>query len=449
MLIKKIKFYKKQIIKIYNFIKLHTNIKDIQINISINWGKEFKIKNLNIENYNIQNIKLINIKIFYKYKKCEFICNNFKEKTLLKFVKYIKNTIKFISKDKHNLLCNKKQFCKKYNKNLGIIFFDNIKTSNIINLCKNIENNILNFNKNIIFSDGIIFIKNTILKIIYNKYKFIKYYINQNYILISNIFTKKNNYINYNTKYLQYHKLSDLIHNINLFPLNTYKEIIFKNKCKDKTLKTKKYNIIFNNITSSELFKYLYLSLKGKNIYNKISFMYKLLNKYILPKWINIIEDPHYYKGIGSKPFDNEGLNTKKYILVKKGILKTWILNKKYSKKLNIKNTFNSGGLHNWCFKNLNTSITLNKLIKKLNNGILIDNLIGQGVNINNGNFSKGASGFIINKGKITNTINKITISGNLKNLFINIKNMSNDINTNSKIRCGSILVPNIQIACN
>ncbi len=438
------KYYNKKIIQIFKFIKSYINYK-IQINIKTIIGKDIKIKNQKVENIEFKNNQCIYITIYNNKKKCKFICNNFKKETLLKFIKYVNKTIHFTSKDNYNKLPSKKIFNKKYNKNLGIIFNDNINTNNIINLCKNIELNTINFNKNI-FSDGVLFQKYTYYNFIYNNLKFIKYYISKNYIITNNIFYNKSDIMIYNTKYIYKHKLSDLIHHSYNLPKNTYIELI--NKINPKKIKTQKLSVIFTKEISSQIFNYLYKSIKGKNIYNKTSFMINKLNKKILPEWINITEDPFLYKGIGSKPFDNEGLNTKKYIIIKNGILKTWILNTKWSKKLKIKNTFNSGGIHNWCFiNNKNNNITLKKLINIMNNGIIINNFLGQGVNINNGIFSKGASGFLIRNGKIKYPIHEITISGNLIKLFKNIKYISNEINENSKIRIGSILVYNLQIA--
>ncbi len=438
--------YINQIKNIIYYIKKKIKYDYLQIIINSEIGKEIKIKNSNIENIENKNYKFIKINLYKKKKKCTFICNNSKKNTLKKCINYINNTINFVSKDKYNKLSKKKNLIKKNNKKkLGIIFKDNINLKKIIKICKNIEKQSINYNKKII-SDGIIFIKYINYNLIYNNnIKCIKNYISKYYILINNIYTKNKNNIEYYYKYIIKHKLSDLIKNSNYLGKKSSKYLLKKKK--KKKIKTKKYNIIFNKNISSIIFNYLYKSIKANNIYNNTSFLINKLNKKILPKWINIIENPFLYKGIGSKPFDNDGFNTKKYILIKNGILKTWISNYKYSNKLNIKNTYNSGGIHNWCFKNKIKNINKKKLIKKMNNGLIIDKLLGQGVNINNGNFSKGASGFLIKNKKIKYAINEITISCNLKKFFKNIIYMSNDYNKNSKIRSGSILIKNIQIS--
>ncbi len=432
----------KKIIKTFNIIK--KNIKgNLQIKVFKNKETNLKIKNQKLENINyIKNIN-INITVYQNYKKYHITCNNFKKKTILQCINCIKNNIKNISVDKNNQLTNYNLYKKKYETNLGLIFNDNISIKDMIIISKNIEKNTLNLNKNLI-SEGIIFSKNKNNIWIYNDYKKIKTFSYKLYLIIENIIIKSKNFMEQDYIYICSHKLSDLINKHHYLSKKIFKKIKKKNNI--KKINTQKIPVIFNSETSTEIFQYLNKSISGYNIYNKTSFMINKINKKILPKWINIIEDPFIYKGIGSKPFDSEGSNTYKYNVVKKGKLKTWILDVYSSKKLNIKNTCNSGGIHNWCFINKKKNISFKKLIKKVKYGLLIDKLLGEGVNITTGLYSKGASGFLIKKGKIKYYINEMTISGNLKKLFKNILQMSNDINIYSSIRVGSILVSKIQI---
>ncbi len=433
--------YIKKIKKIFKTIKKKIKTK-IEIKIKIYKEKNIKIKNKKIENIDIKKNILLNINSYLKKKKCNIILNNLNKKNIKKCINYITNKKNYIL-NKNNNLFDKNIFNKKQKKNLGIYFKDNFNIKEIINILKNIEQNSINLNKNIL-SDDTIFNKTKYIYIIYNNYHKIKIYKCKFYLLLHNIIIRKKNIMEYDYIYLYRHKLLDIINNYH----NLNKKIIknIKIKIKQKNIKTNNYSIIFKNEISSEILGYLYNLINGKNIYNKISIFHKKLNKRIFPKWIDIIEDPHFYKGIGTKPFDNEGLNTKKYYLIKKGILKTWILNSYYSKKLNKKNTFNSGGIHNWIIKNNKNNISFKKLIKLMNNGIIIDKLLGQGINISTGLYSKGISGFFVKNGKIKYYINEALISGNLIDLYKNIKNISNDINNNSKIRIGSILINNINV---
>ncbi len=438
------KIKKKKIHKIFNLIKKKIN-SNIQIIIKLNKETNIKIKNQYLENIEFKKSKYIKIIIYKNYRKCIFTCNNLKKKNILNIINYINNTIKYISKDKYNKLPNKKLFHKHYEKNLGLSFNDDISIKEMIYICKNIEKNSLNINKKLISSDGVLFNKNESKIYIFNNYKKIKKYFFKNYLIINNIIAKNKKYMEYNYDYIYSHKLSDILSKYHFLSKKLVKNTI--KKLNPRKINTKKSLVIFNNEISVEIFQYLIKSITGYYIYNKKSFMIKKLKKYILPKWISIIENPLIYKGIGTKPFDGEGLNTKKYYVVKKGILKTWILDSYSSKKLKIKNTHNYGGIHNWCFEKNKKNISYKKLIKKMYNGLIIDKLLGQGVNINTGIYSKGISGFWVENGKIKFPVNEVTISGNLKELFYNIIQMSDDVNTNSNIRTGSILVPNVQIS--
>ncbi len=440
---KKYPFYIKTIKKTFKIIQSHIKC-FTQIYIKSLFNIELKIKNKKIENLEYIYKDLIVIEIYKNKKKNITYCNNLKLNNIKKCIENTINNINSLSKDKYITIPSYKSYIQKYEKNLGLIFNDNLSLNDMINISINTEQNSLNYKKNLI-SDNTTFSTNLYCITIYNNYNIIKNYISKNYLLTNNIIAKKKKNMEYSFDYIQSHKLSDILHNYHKLGKNNAKKAI--SKLDSKQIKTKKYKILFNNKTSIEIFKYLIESIKGYNIYNKTSFLINKLNKQILPNWLSIKEDPFIFKGIGSKPFDDEGINTKKYTIIKNGILKTWILDTYSSKKLNITNTSNSGGIHNWVFKKKKTDfISYKKLVSKMNNGLIINELLGQGVNINNGNFSKGASGYLVKNNKIKYPVNEITISGNLKSLFKNIIDISNDINYYSKIRIGSILICKIQV---
>ncbi|MDE5285886.1 MAG: metallopeptidase TldD-related protein, partial [Buchnera aphidicola] len=105
-------------------------------------------------------------------------------------------------------------------------------------------------------------------------------------------------------------------------------------------------------------------AISGSNIYQKSTFLINCFQKRIFPEWLNIKEDPHIKKGLGSKPFDAEGVATYSKYIIKRGILKTWLLNSYFAKKLNQCSTGNSGGSHNWIINN--TNISFKELLKQM-----------------------------------------------------------------------------------
>ncbi len=438
-------FLKKTIKNTFNLIQSYLKCKT-QIIIKSNIGTSVKIKNKKIENIEFKDNSFMEITIFKNKRKNVVLCNNFDKKTIIKCINYVINTIKYTSKDKNLCLPTYELYKQKTNKQLGIIFNDYISTNEMSEIAINVENNSLNTNKKI-KSDYTFFSKNINNIIIYNNYDIIKNYYSKTYFLINNIIAQKKNNMEFNYNYIYTHKLSDLLHKSHYLGKKTAEQALLRLNI--KKINTKNQTVIFDNKTSSEIFYYLFKSIQGKNIINKTSFMLNKINKKILPNWLNIIENPHLFKGIGTKPFDKEGSNTYKYTIIKNGILNNLILDTYSAKTLNKINTSNYGGIHNWCFTNKKQNITKQELIKKMNNGIIIDRLLGDGVNLSNGLYSKGISGFYIKNGKILFSINEVTISGNLKDLFKNIINMSNDYNKYCKIKSGSILVKNIQITGN
>ncbi len=439
------KFHKKIIKKTFNLIQSYLKCKT-QIIIKSNIGINIKIKNKKTENIEFKNNSIMEINIYKNKRKNTILCNDFNKNTIINCINYAINTIKYTSQNNNLYLPEYKLYKKKNKQNLGIIFNDSISINDMFDLLINIEQNSLNTNKKII-SDYVSFNKNIDYFMIYNNFNIIKNYYSKMYFLINSIIAQEKNSMEHNYKYICSHKLSDLIHKSYFLGKKTATQTLIR--LNSKKINTQKSIVIFNNKTSSEIFYYLYKSILGINIINKISFMLNKINKKILPDWMNIIENPHLFKGIGTKPFDKEGSNTYKYIIIKNGILNNWILDTYSSKILHKKNTSNSGGLHNWCFNNNKNNINKKELIKKMNNGFIIDRLLGEGVNFSTGLYSKGASGFLVKNGNIEFPVNEITISGNLKNLFKNIIDMSNDYNEYSQIRSGSILVSNINITGN
>ncbi|MCV2506216.1 MAG: metalloprotease PmbA [Candidatus Lightella neohaematopini] len=210
-------------------------------------------------------------------------------------------------------------------------------------------------------------------------------------------------------------------------------------------IQTKKYPVIFLSEVATELFYYLAKAINGYNVYKKSTFLIKKLKKIIFPSWFNIIEQPNIPYELGSSPFDREGVKTNDIYIIENGILNTWLLDSYSSRKLNINNNGHAGGIYNWYVTNNN--ISFNDLLKLMYNGILVTELMGHEVNITNGNYSKGIFGFLIKNGHISYPISGITIASNLIDMFSNISSISNDIELRSNIKCGSILISNMNVA--
>ncbi|MDR0288474.1 MAG: TldD/PmbA family protein [Rickettsiales bacterium] len=215
-----------------------------------------------------------------------------------------------------------------------------------------------------------------------------------------------------------------------------------------RTIKTGKFPVIFEKRAAKELVKSFASAISGSNIVSNSSFLRNSLNTQIFNDRINIIDDPLLPRGIESRPFDGEGITSRKNTLVKNGVLQNWILDLYSAKKLNLETTGNATRAGNAAIapaaSNLyieNSNISFEELIEEVKEGIYITDLFGFGVNLINGDYSQGASGFFIENGKITYPIHEITVASNLKDMFSDLV-VASDLTF-----CGQFNSPTIKVS--
>lgn len=212
-----------------------------------------------------------------------------------------------------------------------------------------------------------------------------------------------------------------------------------------KQLKTQKIPVLFSSRLSSGLFSSFIGAISGSNLYRKNSFLMDSKGTQIFPKGIRVYEQPHLLSGLGSAPFDGEGVLTRDNVWVEDGIVSQYVLSSYSARKLGLKTTANSGGVFNLTIDP--TAGDLTDLLKKMGRGLLVTELMGQGVNGLTGDYSRGASGFWVEGGEIQYPVEEITIAGNLKDMFRSIVAIGHDINPNISTRCGSVLIEQMTIA--
>jgi PmbA protein len=212
-----------------------------------------------------------------------------------------------------------------------------------------------------------------------------------------------------------------------------------------RRLKTCRVPVIFLAPLAKGLLGNFVFAISGSNIYRKSSFLLDHLDKQVFPEFIRIDQRPHIPKAIGSTPFDDEGVRTFDQDFVTKGILQSYILSSYSARKLAMQSTGNAGGIQNLFISTSNQ--TLDELIRHMQQGLLVTELIGQGVNIVTGDYSRGAFGFWVENGAIQFPVEEITIAGNLADMFLNIVAVANDVDHRGSIHSGSILVEHMMVA--
>ncbi|MBA2655492.1 MAG: metalloprotease PmbA [Tatlockia sp.] len=212
-----------------------------------------------------------------------------------------------------------------------------------------------------------------------------------------------------------------------------------------KKVKTQKSPILFSSRVSSSIISSFINAINGGNLYRKNSFLLDSLEQQVFPEMIKIYEQPLLLRALGSSPFDSEGVPTRNNVFVEDGKVLQYVLGSYSARRMGLKTTANAGGVHNLTVDP--TAGDLQDLLKKMNKGLLVTELMGQGVNGLTGDYSRGASGFWVENGQIQFPVEEITIAGNLKDMFKAIVAVGSDRNPNISTHCGSILIEQMTIA--
>lgn len=186
-------------------------------------------------------------------------------------------------------------------------------------------------------------------------------------------------------------------------------------------------------------------AIQGGSIYRKSSFLVDHLDKPVFPSHITIDEQPFLAKRLGSASFDDDGVATRQNVFVDKGVLKSYALGIYSAKKLGMKTTGNAGGVHNLHISTGDKDLPA--LMKKMDKGVLVTDLMGNGVNLITGDYSRGMSGFWVENGEIQYPIEEITIAGRLQDMFGNLVEVGNDVDTRGNILTGSLLLEEMTVA--
>ena len=213
-------------------------------------------------------------------------------------------------------------------------------------------------------------------------------------------------------------------------------------------LSTREVPVVFLNDVATGLISHFAAAISGGSLYRKSSFLLDHLGKQVLPDWFNISERPHLLRRLASTPFDSEGVRTQDREIVEGGILQTYLVTSYSGKKLGMPSTGHAGGIHNWLVKP-NLAGGLTALLRQMGTGLLVTDVMGQGVNIVTGDYSRGASGFWVENGEIQYPVAEITIAGQLQDMLKNMVAVADDIEHRSNIQTGSILLDKMKISGN
>ena len=212
-----------------------------------------------------------------------------------------------------------------------------------------------------------------------------------------------------------------------------------------RKVRTGDFPVLFEATLAGGLLGSLVHAASGGALYRKSSFLLDHLGKRVMPEFVNIGERPHIKCGLGSASFDSDGVATRDREVVSGGILQGYFLSAYTARKLGMQTTGNAGGSHNLIIEP--GDLDLDGLLRKMDRGLLVTELLGQGINYVTGDYSRGAAGYWVENGSIAYPVEEITIAGNLKAMLAGIVAVGNDVLVRGSKQTGSILVDRMTVA--
>ncbi len=216
-----------------------------------------------------------------------------------------------------------------------------------------------------------------------------------------------------------------------------------------RKIPTGQYPVLFEAPLAAGLIGSLVHAASGGTLYRKASFLVDQLGKPVMAAHLDLLEDPKIAGAMGSSPFDDEGVRTQRRRVVRGGVLEGYFLSTYSGRKLGMPSTGNAGGAHNL---RLSSRLTrpgddLREMLRKLDRGLFVIELIGHGINYVTGDYSRGAMGFWVEGGSISHPVHEITIAGNLRDMLLGIRAVGADEHVSGSRRCGSVLLESMTVA--
>lgn len=212
-----------------------------------------------------------------------------------------------------------------------------------------------------------------------------------------------------------------------------------------RQIPTQKCPVVFSPCVAKSLLRCLVSAVSGRVLYRRSSFLLDSCGEQLFPDTIYLRQLPHLSMGMGSAPFDSEGVKTREYDLVHQGVLKQYVLDSYGARKLGLQTTGNAGGVYNLVMEP--TDPDLQSILVKMGTGLLVTELMGQGVNITTGTYSRGAFGYWVEEGKIQFPVEEVTIAGHLRDMFAGLTAVGGDMDKRGRIHTGSLLVNEMTVA--
>ncbi|MES9925121.1 MAG: metalloprotease PmbA [Candidatus Thiodiazotropha endolucinida] len=212
-----------------------------------------------------------------------------------------------------------------------------------------------------------------------------------------------------------------------------------------RQLPTQQAPVLFQADVAVGLLRSFIGAIRGSALYRKASFLLDHLGKPVFPEFVTIHEEPRLARGLASAAYDNEGVATCNREFVSQGVLDSYVLDSYAARKLGMRTTGNAGGVRNLRINS--GELDREGLLRTMDRGLVVTELMGQGVNMVTGDYSRGAAGFWVEGGEIQYPVEEITIAGNMREMLMGLLEVGSDVETRSSIQTGSWLIDRMMIA--
>ena len=397
-----------------------------EVDVSIASGKNLTVRNEDVETFEINNDKNVTLTLYQNGRKSVVSSSDFSKKTIQHLIDNSLNMLKVTEQDPFFGIVEQDLHPKK-TRPVDIFYPQELSFDDMLEIAKKTESSAKSYDERITNSEGATINYSSSIFMYANSNQFFGGFPGSRYSLYCSVIGSKDQTMQRSYDYSNVRDFRDLKNPTQLGEEAAKNTI---DRLNVKKIKTGNYPIIFHNTISDAIINPILSAISGRNLYRQNSFLLDTIGTKIASDKLTISEKPLLIKGHASTYFDDEGVEVFDNTLVDQGILNRYLLSNYSAKKLNLSTTGNAGGTHNLIFEHHN--ISLAQMIKDINKGFLITELLGHGVNMVNGDFSRGAAGLYIENGEIQHAVEEITIAGNLKDMAMDIVSIADDANSNS-----------------
>ena len=412
-----------------------------EVEIDVDSGTSVSVRLKELESVTLNNDKSLSITVYFGKKRGIATTSDFSKEAIESCLAAACDIAKFTGEDKAFGLASSKLYPKK---DIELDLYHPFEDSQDAMIAKVlvVEKTALSFDKRISNSEGANFSTSNNLFVQANSNGFIGGFPSSRHTISCSVIAKDSSGMQRDYSYSNSRKISNLQSLEEIGETSAQRAL---NRLMPKPIKTGRYPVIFESQVATSLVSSIVSASSGSNQYRKSSFLLNSLDKKIASENLTINEDPYLKHGNATTYFDGEGVYVKPRVVVEKGFLKGYFLSSYSARRLKMQTTGNAGGAHNLIASS--SSHSFKELIKKMGRGLVVTELMGQGLNMVTGDYSRGVAGFWVEEGVIVHAVEEITIAGNMRDMLLNISNIGNDTYKNGSQYIGSVLIDEMTIA--